>query len=237
MIEWKDVALKHAKAEFPNESCGLVVVIKGRERYWPCKNLTKGFEQFYLNPDDYAKADSAGEIVAVVHSHPVSKPVPSQADLVSLETTELPWYIVQSKTGEWSDAIYPTGYKAPLIGRRWHWNVMDCWTLVRDWYHQEGLKVRDFNRPPTPEEFEANPLFESSFEAAGFHVVPKEKMKYGDGVLMALNSKKLNHVGVYIGDQMLLHHVRQRLSSRDIYGGWLQKQTGLVVRHPEFKGI
>ena len=235
--DWKQAALKHAQDQFPHESCGLVVVIKGRKRYWPCQNLTKATEQFYLNPDDYAKADTAGEITAVVHSHPFTKPVPSQADLVSLEATELPWYIVSTQTGEWSDAIYPSGYVAPLIGRRWHWNVTDCWSLVRDWYHQEGLKVRDFNRPPTPEHFEADPLFERSFELAGFKKVPREEMQYGDGILMALGSSKLNHVGVYIGDQLVLHHLRRRLSSRDIYGGWLQKATGLVVRHPKFEQL
>ena len=235
-FEWKAKALEHAKAEYPHEACGLVVVIKGRERYWPCENLTKELEQFYLSPDDYAKADDAGEIIAVVHSHPTTKPIPSESDLISLEATELPWYIVSTQTGEWSDAIHPTGYKAPLIGRRWHWNVSDCWTLVRDWYLENGLQVRDFNRPATPELFEQEPLFESSFEAAGFYKVPREEIQYGDGVLMAIGSKKLNHVGVYIGDQLLLHHARRRLSSRDLYGGWLQKATGLVVRHPNFKG-
>jgi len=234
-FEWKTKALEHAKAEYPHEACGLVVVIKGRERYWPCENLTKELEQFYLSPDDYAKADDAGEIIAVVHSHPTTKPVPSQADLVSLEATELPWYIVSTQTGEWSDAIHPRGYKAPLIGRSWQWNVSDCWTLVRDWYLENGLQVRDFNRPATPELFEKEPLFESSFESAGFYKVRREDIQYGDGVLMAIGSNKLNHVGVYIGDQLLLHHARRRLSSRDIYGGWLQKATGLVVRHPDFK--
>lgn len=233
--EWKARALEHAKAEYPHEACGLVVVIKGRERYWPCENLTRELEQFYLSPDDYAKADDAGEIIAVVHSHPTTKPVPSESDLISLEATELPWYIVSTQTGEWSDAIYPTGYKAPLIGRRWQWNVSDCWTLVRDWYLENGLQVRDFNRPATPELFEKEPMFESSYEAAGFYKVPREEIQYGDMVFMAIGSSKLNHVGVYIGDQLLLHHARRRLSSRDLYGGWLQKATGLVARHPDFK--
>jgi cell wall-associated NlpC family hydrolase len=44
-------------------------------------------------------------------------------------------------------------------------------------------------------------------------------------------SPGLNHVAVYVGEQRILHHLRGRLSSRDIWGGYYQKSTGLIVRH------
>ena len=37
----KEEALAHAKADAPMESVGLVHIVKGRERYFPCKNLSE----------------------------------------------------------------------------------------------------------------------------------------------------------------------------------------------------
>ena len=226
-MSWKYKALLHAKREDPKESCGLLLNIRGKERYYPCKNLSITDHQcFIIDPEDYIKADNTGNIIGVVHSHPITPPTPSQADKISCEDSNLPWYIVNPKTEQWA-YLEPCGYKPPLLGRQWVWGITDCWALVIDWYKQEkNIELLDYERPITPEEFIKNPVFEKYLPSRGFRLLSSsEPLINGDVLAMSILGNGLNHVAIFL-DGDVLHHLTDRLSCKEPYSGWLLKCTG-----------
>jgi len=197
-MNWKEAALVHAKDQDPKECCGLLLNIRGKERYHPCRNLSvESDEYFILDPEDYIKGSNLGEITAIIHSHPDTPPVASQADKMSCEQTKLPWYIVNPKTETWG-YYEPCGYEAPLLGRPWVWAVTDCWSLVVDWYKKEkGIKLLDYERPTRIEDFTDDPVFERYLPSRGFRLLrPEEPLINGDVLAMSILGKGLNHVAI-----------------------------------------
>lgn len=222
---------EHAASHAPKEACGLLVVFKGRLQYRPCANLSEGLSHFILSPEDWAAAEDEGEVVAVVHTHVFEAPNPSAADLVGCETTGLPWVIVNHPVGH-HVVVKPTGYKAPLIGRPFHHGVLDCYALAKDYYQEHGIMIPNYVRE---EEwwFKGKNLFLENFEAAGFHRIPEEDLRPGDAVLMQMNAPVPNHCAILVEDCKILHHVTNRLSSVDVYGGYWRHVTTHAVRYKE----
>jgi|TARA_R100000406_G_scaffold1486_2_gene1484 proteasome lid subunit RPN8/RPN11 len=233
-MTWKQDALVHAKNQDPKESCGLLIDVKGKEKYYPCRNLSSYSQQcFIIDPEDYAKAEDSGKVLAVIHSHPVTPPVASQADMISCEESGLVWHIVNPKTEQWG-FYKPSGYKPPLIGRHWVWGITDCWSLVRDWYKEKlGITLRDWDRPTTPEEFIENPMFEKCAWRTGFRQLrPEEKLENGDLLFMSIMATGLNHVAIFL-DGDVLHHLADRISCKEPYNQWLLKCTGMRLRYAQ----
>jgi proteasome lid subunit RPN8/RPN11 len=73
----------HARAEAPNEACGLIILRDGRaERYVRGRNTLASPYRFQLDvdPDAWFLEDEGFEL-AVFHSHPETAPRPSRTDI------------------------------------------------------------------------------------------------------------------------------------------------------------
>ena len=73
----------HARAEAPNEACGLIVLRDGTaERYVRGRNTLASPYRFQLevDPDTWFLEDEGFEL-AVFHSHPETAPRPSRTDI------------------------------------------------------------------------------------------------------------------------------------------------------------
>ena len=238
----RELLLHHAEQQAPRECCGLLVQTEsGLLMYVPCGNLHQGdagSDNFVLDPIGWVVAEELagpdGKIAAVVHSHPGASANPSRADRGQCEKSGLPWVIIGWPSGAMVE-LQPTGFSAPLEGREFHHGVLDCYTLVQDWYRREaGIELPDFEREDgwwEPGPGQKN-LYRDGLLAAGFVEVPLADLQPGDGLLMRVMSPEVdNHAAVYLGEGMMLHHLYGQISRREPWDHPWQRRTTGAVRH------
>tara|TARA_R100001224_G_scaffold70144_2_gene42540 strand:+ start:19 stop:987 length:969 start_codon:yes stop_codon:yes gene_type:complete len=94
MNTWQEQALHHAKTLLPDESCGLVIDVDGKQEYYPCKNIAiEGANSFTIDPEDYAKAEETGTVLHICHSHPNGDLTASDEDIKNCNFLGLSWFI------------------------------------------------------------------------------------------------------------------------------------------------
>lgn len=231
--ETYSAAFAHFNSVAPREGCGLIVSIAGVEQFRMCENVSKNTsgDHFEIKPEDWAAAEDDGEILAVVHSHVNLPALASDADKLFCEHTGVRWYIIGVPSGA-MNFIDPTGEEIPLVGRSYSYGVLDCFTILVDYYQRElGIvipSVKYENEFWKLENGEKN-LYVENYAAAGF--VEVKEMREHDILLMRVQSRILNHAAIYLGGGMILHHLTNRLSSRETYSTYYRKATGLILRH------
>lgn len=233
-IAQEEAALRPEK---PLERCGVIVRDGDSAKLIECTNVALDPDrQFKISATEWAKLFLSEEVLEVWHTHPNEVAAPSQGDLVRLEKTGLPWHIVSWPEGGHS-YTKPTGYVAPYEGRVFIHGILDCYALCRDWYERElGIELPDDDREDKWWDKPDGPnYYVDGFEKNGFERVDPEvktaNLKRGDGLLMQVASRKVNHAAVYLGEGKILHHLYGKLSEVTVYGGDWQKRTTHHLRH------
>lgn len=244
-IEAGDAIYAHALEHYNDgrrEACGLIVRTADGDAYRPCTNIASGDQSagFKLCPRDWAACEDEGEIVAVVHSHPDASAHPSDADRIMCNRSGLPWLII-SMPGGVILQCQPVPDGLPLVGRAFHHGVVDCYTLVRDYYQQRlGIELPDFERADDWWSKGQN-LYRENFAKAGFVQVAGVEdaaPRPHDVLLMMVKANVENHAAVYedASRNLLLHHLWGRPSGHDIWGGYWRRHTTAVLRHKSLLG-
>lgn len=238
--------LDHAAACYPNESCGYII----DRKYVPCTNVHNNPDkQFKIGYKDVVRCERLGEIEAVVHSHPNGSSKPTTYDLMQMSMGDVPWVIVAYP--EIDIKVYAAKvYKAPLINREYIHGVLDCYSIVRDYYSRElDIQLDNFERQDCWwESASSASLYADNFKSQGF--VEVQDLQRHDVILCRVQpTEHINHALIYLGDDgdltsektevaigehLVLHHPYMRRSRREIYGNVWQERTAIIVRHKSF---
>jgi proteasome lid subunit RPN8/RPN11 len=223
----------HARHDFPNESCG--VVIDGT--YVPCVNVSDDPEnEFKIDDNVMVEAYATGKLQAIIHSHPNGPNSPSKTDMEQQEASGLVWGIVYLNDAEGhKPLVFYWGGDTPIEpyeGRVFRHGIADCFALVRDWkFKEEGLLL-----PFTPRDdewwFKNQNVVAEGILGMPCDEVPMAEMKRGDVLIAKVGSPVVNHTGIYLGGGLVLHHLSNRLSRIDVLGPWMKFVIKCVRTRP-----
>ena len=130
-----EALLDHARAELPNEACGLLAgtLADGRATaYHPARNADASPLRYSVHPDDliritFAIEDGGQDLVAIFHSHTHTPAVPSPTDVGLAFYPDALYILVSLDEGE---ADGSTG--SPSVR---------AWRIVDDAVHEVALDV------------------------------------------------------------------------------------------------
>lgn len=147
-------------------------------------------------------------LLGVIHSHPDGPECPSEADMKSQASCGVPFGIIVSGHDSAGDYFEWGGNDcADLHERAFRHGVTDCYALVRDYYAAElHITLLDF---PRGWEWwlQGENLYLDGVDAAGFVSVPLDDIQPGDMLLATLRGDAPCHAAVYIGNELILHHL------------------------------
>jgi proteasome lid subunit RPN8/RPN11 len=234
-----DAIKAHAAATPEVEVCGIVTA-DGYEQH---ENLHETPETHFRMSDAVAERVALGEVLAIVHSHTNhGLDHPSIEDQRQALAMGIPWGLVVIRHGVvqepffWGEGVAPL----PVMPRDFRWGPEgtdgrgDCLALVRAWYRDHrGLIIPDTPRDKTWEE-EIPEAYVEGWQREGFRRIGEDQLRPGDALLFSLQSSKWlpNHAAIYLGDEMILHHLAGRLAERGPFS-FARRSLVMCLRPPE----
>lgn len=214
MIEFLGEIEEHFSKWYPKEGCGVLGVIKGKLKWFPCDNVAPEEEDFIIDSRQYIAISQRCDIVGIVHSHPDASPEPSELDINYCNTLGIPYYIFSYPEMDLIK-LEPVRETKALYGREYEFGVNDCLEAGIDYYASKGIEL------PKRALFEddwwdkgLDYFTEEYIKTWNFHKV-EGNMQAGDLLIFKVMANVGNHCGVYLGDDLFYHHAVNRISCRE----------------------
>jgi len=202
------------------EACGLLTLSKG---YVPIENVAVDPTlNFAMSPDDSFRVINDPDVIAYCHTHPAGMLCASKDDMANQMLVGKPMIIAGRHHETGVVEIFQVGdhlLDEPLEGKSFRFNSYDCYECGRRYYWQER-KIKLLALPRNMYfwfEQPANNLFMDHMLANGFERFNPEQVEpeIGDAVLYQTDGALvINHCGVYVGNNLLLHHRAGRKSNK-----------------------
>ena len=218
---------KHFKDEYPREGCGIISVVKGKKKWFPCDNVAEDENDFVIDLKQYISIGHRADIVGIVHSHPDGTTEPSENDIKYCNTIGIPYYIFSYPEMD-MNILQPIRETKSLYGRDYEFGVNDCFEAARDYYISKGLDIP--KRPLFEDDWWEKDLDYFTDEYIGTWGFEKVEgnLQEGDLIIFTITAKVGNHCGVYLGDDIFYHHAENRISCREsIYPFWKKYISGV----------
>jgi len=132
---------EHFEKEYPKEGCGVIAIVEGKRKWFPCKNVASNpKDTFVMCSEDYLNVKRQADIYAIVHSHPSNDNKASKHDKDTCNALGIQYYIFSYPDME-LNILQPECVKNDLIGREYKFGVRDCFEAMRDWLGEEGIEI------------------------------------------------------------------------------------------------
>jgi len=159
------------------------------------------------------------------------------------EKHKIPFGLLFLRNNNYSNIIF-FGDELPiqdLLGRPFIHGVYDCYGLVRDYYRKEYRIVmknhlREMEWWNHKRDKDGNIIEEAQDILLGgskeedLYEVGLKEMKQGDIIFFKIRGQYCNHSAIYLGRDLMMHHLFGKLSNREPIGPYRRFITN-VLRH------
>lgn len=218
--------IKQLALQTNNEVCGAIV----NNNVYPCQNISINPEKnFIISPLDYLKINKIGKINYIYHSHN-QNPTFSEFDEINLHNLKLRGFLYCKETDSFN-YFFPESYQNTYVGRPFEIGISDCYSLVYDYYKNElNIKLPEIKRADGW--YKKTPNIVNENIPPSFIKIKLEEGKKNDIVIFDLLDNNVPcHFGIYLENDLILHHQRNKLSTIELMPPERKKRVAYLLKY------